>query len=576
MAESNSPITQKLFSLSTFFRARLLPTLVFGILSATLLAVAIGAAGLGAEILALSAATSPGEVPEAGSTGLGTFLKRLETTPLSASALRVRAEFPWLLDGVRSFYLVTFILAICLPLRWLLSSGAMSFVQYHCATEVQKLRQAIHRKAIRLEPADLTGEHSRSTDRLFGETSTALEVCASDWGQRWISGLPDLMTCLILALIVDWRIGLQVIIPVILCWFVLGLEYRRTESSSRLLLEQVDRGLRRLAESLRKARIVCGFSMEQTEQHEFEKNLNQYQQRKRLLDRQTRSGWWARRFLLLFCVVVPGMLLARQILVPGRLSVAAAVIIGLCALFVYRSLTTLRSTGQSYVEAIEKVDEIGAYISRVPLVSQVAGARFLEPMTRSLQFDQVNLSMPQQPALLRNLDLRISAGERIALLSLNPMSAYALASMIPRFADPDSGQVLIDGQDIRQTTLESLRAEAIFVGGKDPVFNATVLENISCGQADITRQQVQDACKLVHADNFIRQLPKGYEAVVGEHGLPLDVGQTFRLSLARAAVRQPALLMIEEPDAVLDPETKAISDFARGEPLSFFRRVCQP
>ncbi len=130
-------------------------------------------------------------------------------------------------------------------------------------------------------------------------------------------------------------------------------------------------------------------------------------------------------------------------------------------------------------------------------------------MSRTLQFDQVNLSIPNQPALLKNLDLRINSGERIALLALNPLAPYALASMIPRFSDPDSGQVLIDGQDIRQVTLESLRAEAIFVGGDDPVFNATVVQNITCGQDDITRHQVQEACKMVHADNFIRQLPKG-------------------------------------------------------------------
>jgi len=124
------------------------------------------------------------------------------------------------------------------------------------------------------------------------------------------------------------------------------------------------------------------------------------------------------------------------------------------------------------------------------------------------------------------------------------------------------GQVLIDGRDIRQATLESLRAEAIFVGGQDPVFNATVVENITCGQTDITRQQAVDAAKLVHADQFLRTLPKGYDTVLGEHGASLDPGQMFRLNLARAIVRQPALLVIEEPPLPLDAETKALLDDA--------------
>jgi ABC-type multidrug transport system fused ATPase/permease subunit len=115
---------------------------------------------------------------------------------------------------------------------------------------------------------------------------------------------------------------------------------------------------------------------------------------------------------------------------------------------------------------------------------------------------------------------------------------------------------------VRQATLESLRAEAMFIGGQDPVFNATVLENITCGQSDVTRQQAIDAAKLVHADHFIRGLPRGYETLLGEHGATLDPGQVFRLSLARAAVRSPALLIIEEPQLTLDSETKAMLDDA--------------
>jgi ABC-type multidrug transport system fused ATPase/permease subunit len=100
------------------------------------------------------------------------------------------------------------------------------------------------------------------------------------------------------------------------------------------------------------------------------------------------------------------------------------------------------------------------------------------------------------------------------------------------------------------------------VCGNDPVFNASVLENITCGQKDISRQQALEAAKLVHADNFVRTLPKGYETLLGEHGVSLDRGQIFRLSLARAIVRQPAILVVEEPDIALDASTKSLLDDA--------------
>ncbi|MCP4510096.1 MAG: ATP-binding cassette domain-containing protein, partial [Fuerstiella sp.] len=158
-------------------------------------------------------------------------------------------------------------------------------------------------------------------------------------------------------------------------------------------------------------------------------------------------------------------------------------------------------------------------------------------------------------------------GQRVALLALDKHEAQALVSLIPRFRDPLNGQVLIDGQDIRRVTLESLRAEAVSVGGQEPVFSASVLENITAGRAEISRQDAIEASKSVHAESFIRQLPKGYETPLGEHGVVLDPGQTFRLSLARAVARKPALLVIQEPEATLDEETKTMLDDA-------YQRIC--
>ncbi len=219
-----------------------------------------------------------------------------------------------------------------------------------------------------------------------------------------------------------------------------------------------------------------------------------------------------------------------------------------------------RQTGPS--AGGELADEITRYLDRIPSVSQVAGASFLNPLSRTLTFDQISWETEDGRRILDGLDLRITQGERVALLSLDRLPACALASMIPRLIDPLAGRVLIDGRDIREGTLESLREEAIFVSGEDSVFDATVLENITCGRPDLSRQQAVDAAKLVHADHFIRSLPRGYETALGEHGLQLDAGQRFRLSLARAAARKPALLIVEEPDVPLDPDTKAMLDDA--------------
>ncbi|MFM8474676.1 MAG: ATP-binding cassette domain-containing protein, partial [Planctomycetaceae bacterium] len=267
-----------------------------------------------------------------------------------------------------------------------------------------------------------------------------------------------------------------------------------------------------------------------------------------------------RQLVLLTSIGIPFVILCLRL--HAGLPLQDGILMGLVLLVVAVALTDLARLPELASEGSERADEIAACIDRVPAVSQKPGATFLQPMSRTLTFNQVSFAPSQAAPLLQGLDLRLTFGERIALLSLTPEPALALASLIPRFIDPESGQVLIDGRDIREGTLESLRAEALFVSGNDPLFDATALENITCGQPDITRQQAVDAAKLAHADNFIRTLPKGYETPLGEHGVNLDVGQRFRLSLARAAVREPAILIIEEPPIPLDAATKSMLDDA--------------
>jgi ABC-type multidrug transport system fused ATPase/permease subunit len=447
---------------------------------------------------------------------------------------------------------------VALVLRGVLQITGAGILERNIARSVLRLRQHIHRKALRLEPADLTGEQSATTNRLFQQSAETLENSAAAWNQLWTRSGLDIAICLIIPLMLNWRVALQVLIPFVLGRMFLLWEARRADASTRLLADQVTRSLGRMAESLNKPRIVTSFGMEQSEQQELELRLNEWRARCQTLRRQQHLAEGVRRLARLAMTGVPAALLIAQC-VRGMHPASALLIAG-CAFLLDRRLT--QASGLPALTSIgsQAAEEIADYINRVPSVSQAPGARFQEPLSRALTFDQVSWQCPQRPNLLKGLDLRIPLGERVALLSLDSTAANAVASMIPRFIDPDFGQVLIDGRDIREATLESLRAEAIFVSGDDAVFNASVLENITCGHSDISRQQALEAAKLVHADHFIRHLPQGYETVLGEHGQTLDAGQAFRLSLARAIVRTPALLVIEEPAAPLDPETKTMLD----------------
>jgi len=460
--------------------------------------------------------------------------------------------------------LVVLILCGCvlLALRWALQSVTENLVSGHVSRAVRRLREHIHRHSLRLDPGDLNGTRSAVTTSLFQTAARQLESDSQAWGRLMLCGGTDLVVLLVLIALVNLRVGAECLIPIVVCWYVLRLETSRHEASQRLLSEQVDRGLERLAVGLRKTRIVSGYGMESFEQQQFESNLQQYEDRCANLRKQRLRSVWTMRMLLTACAAILLFILVRHLLVDGDFGVAAATVLLASAAAVFHSLKTLQPTRSLQVSASVASDDINVYLRRVPAVGQVVGAKFLEPMARTLQFDQITFETDEQCELLKNLDLRISSGERVALLSSNPDELRALASLIPRFNNPQTGQVLIDGQNIQQATLESLRAEAMIVSAEDTLFNTTVLDNITCGQQDISRQYAIEASKQVHAESFIRQLPHGYEAIIGEHGHQLDIGQAYRISLARAVARNPALLVIEEPKAPLDAETKAMLDDA--------------
>lgn len=555
MSEIPSQVTPRLISFSTLFRSRLLPATLSAIVASILLAAAILTAGA---IISVCL----GQTTSAETAGLAGVAERMGDGALKSIALSV-ANSHTLWQHDRSTVALLFLLtSILLLMRWGLNHFSEGSVADFVEDETQRLRQHIHRKAIRLEPADVSGDQAVLADRLFREATSSLQSASLHQGRLLLAAIPDALAVLITAVLVNWRVGLETMIPVVVCWFGMRAESQRTDATSRLLAEQVGRGLSRLAEGLRKTRLVAGYSMEELEQQQFQQNLAQYRDRCTQLRRQREAGRWICRLIALLCVALPGYLIARHLLTTSELRAGGAFVLAACGILIYRVLVSLQRSPGLATEGSVRVDEIASYVARVPSVGQMVGARFFEPMSRSLLFDQICLRTPQHPRLLLNLDLKVNFGDRIALLSINPLAARALASMVPRFLDPDSGQILLDGADIRSATLESLRAECILVGGSDPVFNASVLENISCGHADVSRQQAIEAAKAVHADHFIRHLPKSYDTLVGEHGVPLDAGQVFRLSLARAVVRNPAILIIEEPAVAMDNETKAMIDDA--------------
>src|SRR5262249_13246052 len=146
----------------------------------------------------------------------------------------------------------------------------------------------------------------------------------------------------------------------------------------------------------------------------------------------------------------------------------------------------------------------------------------------------------------------VPAGARIAIVGPDPVERRSLVYLIPRFLDPTSGGIRIEDKNIRWGTHESLRAQVAVRMQDHLIFSDTVANNIGCGDQQYNLPQVIEAAKLAHAHQFIEKLPYGYETMVGDHGHALKLGERFRIALARALLRDPSILIIEEPVGPID------------------------
>ena len=177
-------------------------------------------------------------------------------------------------------------------------------------------------------------------------------------------------------------------------------------------------------------------------------------------------------------------------------------------------------------------------------------------------FEDVSFAYEDEAGeVLEDMDFDVEAGSRVALVGLSGAGKTTVTSLIARLYDPQRGRVLIDGRDIRDFTLKSLRDSITFVPQEPMLFRASVAENIGYGKAGATRQEIERAAELAGADGFIRELPEGYDTLLSERGESLSGGQRQRISIARAMLRESPILILDEPQSGLDAEAaSAVED----------------
>jgi ATP-binding cassette subfamily B protein len=190
-------------------------------------------------------------------------------------------------------------------------------------------------------------------------------------------------------------------------------------------------------------------------------------------------------------------------------------------------------------------------------VRNLPGARELPPGEGRIAFEGVGFAYAQGRPVLEEVELEIESGRTVALIGHTGSGKTTLASLVPRFYDVTDGRVTIDGADVREVKLASLR-RAIGIVAQDPfLFSATVRDNITFGAPEATDEDVVRAARLAQAHDFIEELPDGYETTIGERGITLSGGQRQRIAIARALILDPRILILDDATASVDATTEA-------------------
>lgn len=204
------------------------------------------------------------------------------------------------------------------------------------------------------------------------------------------------------------------------------------------------------------------------------------------------------------------------------------------------------------------MDRVFELLAIEPAVRELPEALSLPTVSGKVELRQVQFAYKPDQPVLRNLSFLAFPGEAIALVGASGAGKSTLVNLLPRFYDPQVGQVLIDGVDIRQVTLRSLRRQIGIVPQETILFSGTIAQNIAFGQDCIDREAVEEAARVANAHQFICQLPQGYETWVGERGVNLSGGQRQRVAIARAVLLNPRILILDEATSALDSESEAL------------------
>lgn len=366
-----------------------------------------------------------------------------------------------------------------------------------------------------------------------------------------------LIGSLAMMIYLDWKLSLLTLMTIPLVGFAMKIFGRKLKRSSTVIQERVAEITSLLQESISAIRVVKSFVRESYEIKRFEeqnwRNFQATMKNVKLSSLLTPTVEFLAAIAVTFIVWFGGYEVVNEVITAGELVAFLTYAVNLA-----NPVKRLSRVYAAIQKAMAAADRVFAVMDLDEKITDVPGAKPLPPIKGKVEFKDITFSYKEGQPALQHISLKAEPGQMIALVGPSGSGKSTIANLIPRFYDVDSGVITIDDHDIRQVTADSLREQIGLVPQETMLFSTSVMENIRYGRLEATDEEVIEAAKAANAEEFIKELPEGYDTKLGERGLNLSGGQRQRLAIARAILKNPRVLILDEATSALDTESEKI------------------
>jgi len=437
--------------------------------------------------------------------------------------------------------------------------GGNYLINYVGLSAVTDLRQAVFDRVLH---QDANFFENNSTGRVMSSIMNDLEKIQVAMSHILADCLRQSFTTLALLAVVlhaDWKLALVslTVLPFVLVPTLrLGRRIRRSTRSAQDDAAELNQILQ---ETLSGNQVVKSFGAEEIESNRFRDRAQRLRKSNlRYVAQQAIASPLIEFFAALTIVAL--LFYARMQIKDGSMTAGEFTSFVIALLMLYEPVKRLTGIHNIFQQALGASQKVFEYLDRDQQIQERAGAVRLGRFEKSIVFEDARFRYPSAPDgfVLDSIRLEVKAGEIVALVGPSGAGKTTLANLVPRFYDVEKGSVRIDGRDVRDLRLASLREKIGMVAQDTFLFNDTVANNIGYGLAGATREQIHDAARNALAEEFILRMPHGYDTIIGERGQKLSGGQRQRLAIARALLKNAPILILDEATSHLDSESEML------------------